>query len=138
MNELMIKSAASKYYKFSLLMIAGVTIAILIYSSIMSLISILANALLVSILFSLFSSFAYGRSWKSMARMSQSGLTKFYLAAPALRLIAAAAVVLVYSLIVHERQPIIHFVSVFCAYYVVLLIFDCVYFAKVELRKKNK
>jgi len=35
---------------------------------------------------------------------------------------------------VHDRPVVVTFVLIFCAYYVALLIFDCVYFAKEEKR----
>jgi hypothetical protein len=71
-----------------------------------------------------------------VAHSSPASLTRFYLVAPAIRMMVAILVVVAYCLIVRQREAILHFVYIFLAFYVVLLIFDCIYFAQMEMRNK--
>ena len=136
-----------KYYKLSLWVIVGISLMFLLLlggSSYWN--TSILYAILISAVFSLFTSVAYQVSWKGIAKNSPSTLTKFYLAAPALRMMAAILVILVYYVINRNatntdgspaiRGLMLSFTFIFLAYYVVLLVLDCVYFAKVEKRNK--
>lgn len=142
-----IDAIGHKYYKLSLWIIAGLTLLMLLLlggspywnSSVL-------NAILISAAFSFLTSIAYEASWKGIVKSSPASLTKFYLAAPALRMMAAVLLVLVYFIVNRsatnvDGTPAIHgmmlkFTFIFLAYYIALLVLDCVYFAKVEKRNK--
>lgn len=93
-------------------------------------------AVVVSAVFHLVCSTAYIYGWKAIAKRSPETLPKYYLAGSAFRLMAAAAVLLVYC--VAERnnvQAIKVFAVVFIVYYVLILAFDALFFAKVSNKK---
>lgn len=78
---------------------------------------------------------AYGLAWKAVASSSSASLPLFYLSASGLRLFLGAAFVLVYLFVVNDPQTVRFFVIVFLVFYLLLLIYDTIYFVKVE--KKN-
>ena len=127
---------ARQYYKVSLWIIFGLTVIILLVMQYLQDTG-LVNALAISALYSLVSSIAYIQSWKSGARRSTSSLGKFYIAASALRMLAAVAVVVVSMVVLRgDRNALIGFTAMFVGFYLVMLAFDCIYFAQIE--KKNK
>ena len=127
---------ARQYYKVSLWIIFGLTVIILLVMQYLQDTG-LVNALAISALYSLVSSIAYIQSWKSVARRSTSSLGKFYIAASALRMLAAVAVVVVSMVVLRgDRNALIGFTAMFVGFYLVMLAFDCIYFAQIE--KKNK
>ncbi len=132
MDGTRIAQVAKGYFKSSLRIVVGLTLAALVVTSVWGSPALVAVPLLVSVLFSLAASWGYGTAWKWAAKSSPSTLSKLYLAASVFRMLAAALVVLAYCLVVRERGPVLWFAGIFCGYYVVLLAFDCVYFAKVE------
>lgn len=130
-----IDKIAKRYHKISLWIIAGLTLVSLFAMSVVNDVTML-NSLMITVVFSLVFCIAYGSAWKSVAHSSPASLTRFYLVAPAIRMMAAILVVVAYCLLVRQREAILHFVYVFLGFYVLLLIFDCVYFAKMEMRNK--
>lgn len=130
-----INRIAKQYYKVSLWIIFGLTVIILLVMQYLQSTS-LVNALVISALFSLVSSIAYIQSWKSVARRAPKTLGKFYLAASALRMLAALLTVVVAMFILRgEKGAMIGFAAMFVGFYIVMLVFDCIYFAQIE--KKN-
>ena len=92
--------------------------------------------LIVSVVFHAFCSLAYITGWRALARRSPETLPKYYLAGSAFRLMAAAIVLLVVCLLKRaDIDAIRWFTIVFIVYYLVMLIFDAIFFAKVS---KNK
>ena len=89
----------------------------------------------MSAIFSLVASTAYGEAWKAVAKSSPANLAKFYMAALVIKMIAGTLVFLIYVLVC-DRQNILGFTVIFALFYVMLLVFDCIYFARVE--KKNR
>ncbi len=132
MDETLIKQITKRYYIYSLRIIVGIALLSLLVISVGFSATAFTTPLVVSVLFSILSSLGYGAAWRSVAKSSPSNLTKLYLASSVFRLLLAAVVVIVYCLIKKEREAILDFIFIFCTYYVALLIFDCVYFAKVE------
>jgi hypothetical protein len=130
-----IDSIARRYHKISLWIIVGLALASLFVMSVVKDVTLL-NSLMITVVFSLVSCIAYGSAWKSVAHSSPASLTRFYLVAPAIRMMVAILVVVAYCLIVRQREAILYFVYIFLAFYVVLLIFDCIYFAQMEMRNK--
>ena len=133
-----IKQVGRKYKQISLWLTAAMALAILFACRISaqcdSIIGQVVNPLVVSAIFSLVASTAYGEAWTTVAKSSPANLAKFYLAASALKMMLGAVVFLVY-VVVCDKSNILGFAAIFALFYVVLLVFDCIYFARVE--RKN-
>lgn len=142
MEKTQIDVVARRYSKYALLIVVILTAMAFGVFLLMGSHSGLLVSIAISLVFSLVATKAYEVSWKSLARSSQSmGLAKFYLAAPVLRIIAAVAVMAVYYLVIRRQDDyrvlMLTFTAVFFSFYLVLMIFDCVYFAQVEKHKKT-
>lgn len=134
-----IRQASIKYKQISLWLTAAVALAVLFACRLSAqcddMIAQVVNPLVVSAIFSLVASTAYGEAWKAVAKSSPANLAKFYLAAMMLKMMAGVLVFLIYVLVC-DKQNILGFTVIFALFYVVLLVFDCIYFARVE--KKNR
>ena len=94
--------------------------------------------MLISLVFCMLSGQAYIQGWKVVAHRASEALVKYYLAGSAFRLMAAAIVLLVYCFVMrHDITSIKRFAVVFIVYYIVILVFDAVFFAKVS-KNNNK
>ena len=135
-----IRQIGIKYKQVSLWLIAGMALAILFACRISaqcdSIIPQVVKPLVVSAIFSIVASTIHIEGWKAIAKSSPLNLAKFYLAASALRMMAAVVVFLIY-VVVCDKSNIVGFTVIFVLFYVVLLVFDCIYFARVE-KKNNK
>lgn len=94
------------------------------------------NLLTISAVYSLVTSSIYGGVWKAIASQSPTVMNNFYLVGSGFRMLLAFLTVVVYAMVVKERAMVIGFVVIFMIFYLVLLVFDTVYFYKVE--KNNK
>ena len=134
-----IKQTSIRYKQISLWLTAGMALAILfacrVSASCDNIFPQLVNPLVVGALFSLVCSTAYGEAWQAIAKSSPANLAKFYLAASAMKMMAAAVVFLIY-VVVCDKQNILGFAAIFVLFYVVLLVFDCIFFARVEKKSK--
>lgn len=134
-----IRQVSIKYKQISLWLTAAVALAVLFACRLSAqcddMIAQVVNPLVVSAIFSLVASTAYGEAWKAVAKSSPANLAKFYLAAMMLKMMAGVLVFLIYVLVC-DKQNILGFTVIFALFYVVLLVFDCIYFARVE--KKNR
>ena len=134
-----IRQASIRYKQISLWLTAAVALAVLFACRLSAqcddMIAQVVNPLVVSAIFSLVASTAYGEAWKAVAKSSPANLAKFYLAALVLKLMAGTLVFFIYVLVC-DKQIILGFTVIFALFYVVLLVFDCIYFARVE--KKNR
>ncbi|SFF97924.1 hypothetical protein [Prevotella sp. KH2C16] len=98
----------------------------------------LVKSLLFTAAYSLVVTIVYGRCWKSVALRSPNVLTRFYMAASTLKMILALVVILVGMVVLRASKPqLLGFVGIFAGFYLLLLIFDSVFFARVEKNKKN-
>ena len=133
-----IRQAGIKYKQISLWLTALMALAILFACRLSALcndiLSQVVNPLVVSAIFSLVASTAYGEAWKAIAKSSPANLAKFYMAALVIKMVAGTLVFLIYVLVC-DKQNILGFTAIFALFYVVLLVFDCIYFSRVE--KKN-
>ena len=133
-----IRQAGIKYKQISLWLTALMALAILLTCRISALCNDIlpqvVNPLVVSAIFSLVASTAYGEAWKAVAKSSPANLAKFYMAALVIKMVAGTLVFLIYVLVC-DKQNILGFTAIFALFYVVLLVFDCIYFSRVE--KKN-
>ncbi len=92
---------------------------------------------LISALLHFIFSAAYIWGWQMLARRSPDILPKYYLAGSAFRLMAAAIVLLVFCVVNRgDIEAIKWFSVVFIIFYLVMLLFDAIFFAKVS--KNNK
>ena len=134
-----IRQASIRYKQISLWLTAAMALAVLFACRLSAqcddMIAQVVNPLVVSAIFSLVASTAYGEAWKAVAKSSPANLAKFYLAAMMLKMMAGVLVFLIYVLVC-DKQNILGFTAIFALFYVVLLVFDCIYFARVE--KKNR
>ena len=95
--------------------------------------------LAVSVVFHAVCSTAYIQGWRAIARRSPDVLPKYYLAGSAFRLMAAAIVLLVVCVVKRADIDAIRWFSiVFIVYYLVMLIFDALFFAKVSKNSNNE
>ena len=133
-----IRQAGIKYKQISLWLTALMALAILFACRLSALCNDIlpqvVNPLVVSAIFSLVASTAYGEAWKAIAKSSPANLAKFYMAALFIKMVAGTLVFLIYVLVC-DKQNILGFTAIFALFYVVLLVFDCIYFSRVE--KKN-
>ena len=134
-----IRQASIRYKQISLWLTAAVALAVLFVCRLSAqcddMIAQIVNPLVVSAIFSLVASIAYGEAWKAVAKSSPANLAKFYMAALVIKMVAGTLVFLIYVLVC-DKQNILGFTAIFALFYVVLLVFDCIYFARVE--KKNR
>ncbi len=92
---------------------------------------------LISALFHFIFSAAYIWGWQMLARRSPDILPKYYLAGSAFRLMAAAVMLLVFCVVNrNDIESIKWFSIVFIIFYLVILLFDAIFFAKVSKNKK--
>ena len=133
-----IRQAGIKYKQISLWLTALMALAILFACRVSALCNDIlpqvVNPLVVSAIFSLVASTAYGEAWKAVAKSSPANLAKFYMAALVIKMVAGTLVFFIYVLVC-DKQNILGFTAIFALFYVVLLVFDCIYFSRVE--KKN-
>ena len=133
-----IRQAGIKYKQISLWLTALMALTILFACRLSALCNDIlpqvVNPLVVSAIFSLVASTAYGEAWKAVAKSSPANLAKFYMAALVIKMVAGTLVFLIYVLVC-DKQNILGFTAIFALFYVVLLVFDCIYFSRVE--KKN-
>ena len=133
-----IRQAGIKYKQISLWLTALMALAILFACRLSALCNDIlpqvVNPLVVSAIFSLVASTAYGEAWKAVAKSSPANLAKFYMEALVIKMVAGTLVFLIYVLVC-DKQNILGFTAIFALFYVVLLVFDCIYFSRVE--KKN-
>ena len=135
-----IRQTGLRYKQITLWLTAGIALAILFGCRVSALcdeiLPQVVKPLVVSAIFSLVSSIAYGEAWQAVAKSSPANLAKFYLAASVMKMMAAAVVFLIY-VVVCDKSNILGFTVIFALFYIVLLVFDCVFFARAE-KKNNK
>ena len=70
-----------------------------------------------------------GRCW----RKAGNGLTRFYFASSAARMLLAFIVVLVGAFFLRgDKTCLLSFALIFATYYVLMLVFDCIFFSHIE------
>lgn len=125
------------YNKVLICILAGLTMLGLLTMQLTGL-SVLLYPMVISVVFSFVCGWTYIQGWKAIARRAPESMPKYYLAGSAFRLMAAAIVLLVYCVVErHDIQTIKWFAIVFIVYYIVTLVFDAVFFAKVS-KNSNK
>lgn len=130
------RTIAKKYYQRGLWVTFGLTLIMLIAAQV-GRHTEWVSAIVAATLFSLLTTIAYALSWRQVASKSQGSLGKFYIAASAIRMMTAFIVVLIFVLTAGSKSAAMVFAVVFVIFYIVMLVFDTVYFAKVEKRNKS-
>ena len=114
-----IRQASIRYKQISLWLTAAVALAVLFACRLSAqcddMIAQVVNPLVVSAIFSLVASTAYGEAWKAVAKSSPANLAKFYPAALVLKLMAGTLVFLIYVLVC-DRQNIPGFYRNLCPF----------------------
>ncbi len=127
---------ARRYEKALLWLVAALALAALLAMQVARDTCMVAP-LAATVAFSLVCGVAYARSWRAVARKGGGQLAKFYIAASALRMMAAVAVALAGAVLLRpDSRRILGFEAIFGGFYAVILAFDCIYFARVEKRNK--
>lgn len=120
----------SRHWKYSLWIIAALTLAALLAMSIMYDTSMIEQ-LLVVVVFSLISAASFVVLVRQAVKNGKRSLMKTFLVHSTLRMLAAAALIVVYANIkgwIHaeEKKSLLAFVILFAVFYLILLIFDAV------------
>ena len=107
-----IRQASIRYKQISLWLTAAVALAVLFACRLSAqcddMIAQVVNPLVVSAIFSLVASTAYGEAWKAVAKSSPANLAKFYLAALVLKLMAGTLVFLIYVLVCDKQNILLY------------------------------
>ena len=132
MGTMNINKTVSLYNKVMVWLVSGLTLVGLLTMQLSGWNELLTG-LIVSAVFCLVCGVAYIQGWKALANRSAQLLPKYHLAGSALRLITACVVMLVVC-VLNRANPfgIKLFAVVFMVYYVVMLIFDALFFTKVS------
>ena len=133
-NKANTNEVIKKYTKGSIWVLSGLTLVALIVMSV-TYDMYLLTPVVVSVVFSFITMALYVKVWQKIANKTPNVLTKFYLSAPAIRMLLAAIVVLVYCLVVKEKTAILNFVIVFFVYYISTILFESIFFARLEKSK---
>lgn len=128
---------AQKYIRLSILLLAAMFLLSLLYIQLCGERQSMIVPLVVTVLFQLFSCLLYGWAWKKISVTSPDSLPTLYISASGLRILAGAITVLLYCFLTENKAAIRFFVIIFLIYYFVILIYDTVYFVKVEKNSKK-
>lgn len=121
---------ASLWITFALLIVGLLMVQVLGQRS-------LVYSLLFSATYSMITCFAYVKAWAAVARRSPNVLSRFYMAASVLRMLLALVVVLVAAVVMrNDTSQMLSFIGVFAVFYLILLVFDSIFFARVEKTKE--
>ena len=98
----------------------------------------MAGPLGIVVVFQLVACWAYGLVWKSVVSSSTASLPTFYLAASGFRMFVAIVVVMAFLFMNEDKQVIRFFVIAFLFFYFLILIYDTLFFVKVEKKIQKK
>ncbi len=132
METRIISKIQRQYHKYGIWLNASLTLLVIMGMSVGWLSLDLSSALVVCVAYMLLTNILHGIAWKHMAARSHSVLAKFYMASSALRFICSAAVIVIFCLVVGDREAILGFVALFFVFYAVMLVFDSVFFYRIE------
>jgi len=133
-----IDKTTSRYNRLTIWIVCGLGLLVLLGMQVANNM-LLLEGLIWSVVFNLVCCLLYGQAWKAMARRSPELLPKFYLAGSAFRLMAAAIVVLAMCVIMrHDIIKLKWSALLFMVFYVITLLFDAIFFAKVSKTEIDK
>ena len=97
----------------------------------------IATSIAISVAYTLLATLLFILGFRA-AKKSERALTLYVLVASVLRMLSAAAVLLIVVFIVDDRQWRITFAITFSAFYLLMLIFDVVFFIRSQNSKKTE
>lgn len=97
----------------------------------------IATSIAVSAAYTLVATVAFVAGYRIAAR-SERTLTLYVMVASVLRMLSAAAVVLVYLFIVKDRDARVSFIIIFSVFYLLMLISDAVFFIRSQKTKQKQ
>ena len=137
MNTNNIDGIKARYIKWGLWLTATLFVVGMVYDRLSGI--FVQWDLIISTIYTLVALFAYGASWKRVAKSSPDTLVKFYMASSALRMMSALLLVVVYSFVVRQFDVILRFFAYFLVFYIVMLVYNVLYFTRLEktIKKEN-
>jgi len=120
------------YLRQSICLTAGLSLLALLYANLWGDRELMTMPIVVSAVFQLVTCIAYGVVWRKVALSSPGSLPTLYLAASAIRMLAAIVTVVIFLFLVDNKVAITTFVITFLSFYFVMLIYDTWYFVKIE------
>lgn len=133
----MTKNVVNTYLRQSICLIAGLTLLALLYVNLKGDMGLMTMPIFISAVFQLVACIAYGLVWKWVSTSSPASLPTLYMAASAFRMFVGIVIVLAYCFVADDQTSIKFFVVTFLIYYFVILIYDTMYFVKIEKRFKQ-
>ena len=133
----MTKNVVNTYLRQSICLIAGLTLLALLYVNLKGDMGLMTMPIFISAVFQLVACIAYGLVWKWVSSSSPASLPTLYMAASAFRMFVGIVIVLAYCFVADDQTSIKFFVVTFLIYYFVILIYDTMYFVKIEKRFKQ-
>ena len=133
----MTKNVVNTYLRQSICLIAGLTLLALLYVNLKGDMGLMTMPIFISAVFQLVACIAYGLVWKWVSTSSPASLPTLYMAASAFRMFVGIVIVLAYCFVADNQTSIKFFVVTFLIYYFVILIYDTLYFIKIEKRFKQ-
>ena len=131
LNRDYINKAARKYIKYVLLLLVGITLLAFIYMNI-SCTPQLLQPIIISLIYSATVSLLFILIWKTVVNNSHEYAVQLYLGFTATRFITAILVILAYFLLENILRARLLFAITFCSYYLIMLIFDTIFFINTE------
>ncbi len=126
-----VNKTAKRYNKAALYIIVALTLIGLLLVQVTFSYELILS-LVFSSVYSLLTSVAYGNVWKHMAIGGTDKLTKFYLGGSVVKMLLALIVVVAgLFLLRSSKDLLLGFTAIFAAFFMVLLAFDCVFFARI-------
>lgn len=132
-----IENRARQYVKGVLFLLIGITLTALAYMNI-SVRHQLLWPIIISLTYNAVISILFICIWKTIMANARESAVHLYLGATGGRLVTAMFVILTYCLLEDSRPTRLMFALTFCSYYLIMLVFDTVFFIKTEGQLPNK
>ena len=137
MDMNIVGQVSRRYTKYCLWIVTAIALVSLVIINVLDKRQVV-DYVMISVIYSLVTCFLNGASWTYVAKSSSNSLGKFYIVASSLRLLLAIVVVLVFCILANNREKILSFIAVFSPFYFVMLVFESVFYSRVERRRKRK
>ena len=130
--ESQIDSIAKRYWKVAIWILVALTILGLFLIQIVQL-QILTTSLVFSLIYSVGVTLLYSICWRSIAHRSPCKLGLYYIVSSVLQMILALVIILMgIFFIFDDLYSIFGFTVIFVCFYLVVLVYNCIYFARIE------
>ncbi len=137
LEEGTINNTFKRYIKNALIILVGTTLGALMYMNVAGKETLL-QPIIISLAYNTLVSLLFIYIWRAIMQNAREYVVHFYLGATGFRLITAMFVILAYCLTEDIRTLKIQFAVVFCIYYFIMLLFDTLYFIKIEGKAKKQ